>query len=136
MLDLAVRSGRVKMVEKHSGPIPDSFDSATNPPWKECADVISDIRDQSNCGCCWAFGAASAASDRLCIATNGTAAFPLSAEDVCFCGSDDGCQGGMLTDAWDYIQQSGAVTGGQQGGGPFDGGGFCADFSLPHCHHQ
>jgi hypothetical protein len=37
----------------------------------KCAKVIGDIRDQSNCGCCWAFGTAEAASDRLCIATGG-----------------------------------------------------------------
>ena len=49
---------------------PDSFDSETN--WPQCADIIGDIRDQSDCGCCWAFGAASAASDRMCIGTNGT----------------------------------------------------------------
>ena len=42
--------------------IPESFDGAT--AWPQCARVINDIRDQSDCGCCWAFGAASAASDR------------------------------------------------------------------------
>ena len=38
--------------------IPESFDSATN--WPQCAKIISDIRDQSNCGCCWAFAAPAA----------------------------------------------------------------------------
>ena len=71
--------------------LPESFDSETN--WPECADVIGDIRDQSDCGCCWAFGAASAASDRMCIATNATLKFPLSAQDVCFCGEHQGCNG-------------------------------------------
>ena len=45
-----------------------------------CAHVIH--RDQSNCGCCWAFAGASAASDRLCISTNGTVAVPLSAQVI------------------------------------------------------
>merc|ERR1719331_3731757 len=36
--------------------VPASFDSATN--WPHCAKMIGDIRDQSNCGCCWAFGGA------------------------------------------------------------------------------
>ena len=31
--------------------IPDSFDSAEN--WPNCKKIINDIRDQSNCGCCW-----------------------------------------------------------------------------------
>jgi len=138
-LDLAIRQGTVRMTESVKSSnieLPDSFDSATNPAWSKCAKVISDIRDQSNCGCCWAFGAASAASDRMCIATNGSVALPISAEDVCFCGSSDGCGGGMLPDAWQYIQQTGAVTGGQQGDGPFDADGLCADFTLPHCHHH
>ena len=30
---------------------PDSFDSEVN--WPQCADTIGDIRDQSDCGCCW-----------------------------------------------------------------------------------
>jgi len=113
--------------------IPEHFDSETN--WPECAKVIGDIRDQSNCGCCWAFAAASAASDRLCIATKGKVELPLSANDVCFCASEDGCGGGDITSPWDFIK-SGAVTGGQfNGTGPF-GSGFCNDWSFPHCHHH
>jgi len=50
-------------------PVPDAFDSAVN--WPTCAKMINDIRDQSNCGCCWAFAGAEAASDRMCIATKG-----------------------------------------------------------------
>tara|TARA_B100000795_G_C22472291_1_gene313441 strand:+ start:159 stop:506 length:348 start_codon:yes stop_codon:yes gene_type:complete len=73
---------------------PDSFDSETN--WPHCADIIGDIRDQSDCGCCWAFGAASAASDRMCIGTNGTLKVPLSAQDTCFCAEENGCNGGTL----------------------------------------
>lgn len=123
--------------------IPDTFDSETN--WPKCAKVIGDIRDQSMCGCCWAFAGASAASDRLCISTKGEIAVPLSAQDVCFCSNEDGCQGGQITTPWEYISQSGAVTGGQQPNpkndtGPdpdnFAGGGFCSSFSLPHCHHH
>jgi len=121
--------GRLRDVQ-----IPDSFDSATN--WPQCAKTIGDIRDQSNCGCCWAFAAAEAASDRMCIASNATLEVPLSAEDVCFCASDDGCGGGDINTPWDHVQKVGAVSGGQyHGTGPF-GKGMCADFSLPHCHHH
>jgi cathepsin B len=114
--------------------LPESFDSEKQ--WPQCAKLIGDIRDQSNCGCCWAFAGAEAASDRMCIASNATLSMPLSAEDVCFCGSDDGCQGGFVEEPWDYIRLHGAVTGGQyHGTGPF-GKGFCKDFTLPHCHHH
>jgi len=115
---------------------PTDFDSAVN--WPECAKVINDIRDQSNCGCCWAFAAAEAASDRLCIATNGTTLLPLSAQDMCFCAkmAGNGCNGGQIASPWYYIMSSGLVTGGQvDGSGPF-GSGLCSDFSMPHCHHH
>merc|ERR1711904_698400 len=92
--------------------IPESFDSAEN--WPSCAKVINDIRDQSMCGCCWAFAAASAASDRLCIATKAKIAGPISAQDVCFCASFDGCQGGQITTPWNHIAEHGVVTGAQQ----------------------
>lgn len=130
----SILSGEIEVFEAPEGFVaPDSFDSATN--WPACAKVIDDIRDQSNCGCCWAFGGASAASDRLCIATNGTSAVPISAEAVCFCASMDGCGGGYLQATWGYVKK-GAVTGGNQGDtGPL-GGGFCSGFSLPHCHHH
>jgi len=89
------------------------------------------------CGCCWAFAGASAASDRLCIATNGTVAVPLSAQDVCFCSSYDGCDGGQIDTPWSYIGESGAVTGGQfEGTYNIGSGGYCSDFTLPHCHHH
>ena len=48
--------------------LPKSFDSRTN--WPDCAS-IRQIRDQSSCGSCWAFGAVEAMSDRICIASKG-----------------------------------------------------------------
>jgi putative ABC transport system ATP-binding protein len=33
----------------------------TTANWASCAKIIDDIRDQSNCGCCWAFAGAEAA---------------------------------------------------------------------------
>merc|ERR1719491_2071788 len=125
-----------------SGP-PSAYSNAPDPPasfdsieqWPQCAETIGDIRDQSDCGCCWAFGAVSAASDRLCIATKGKVVLPLSANDVCFCGSDDGCGGGDIVSPWEFISR-GVVTGGQfNGTGPF-GKGYCNDWSFPHCHHH
>jgi len=139
--------GRVQALPRHvsnisNADIPDSFDSETN--WPHCAKVIGDIRDQSMCGCCWAFAGASAASDRLCIATKGKTMVPLSAQDICFCSSMDGCNGGQIDTPWDFISRTGAVTGAQQkfsGSGsdpdPFAGNkALCSAFSLPHCHHH
>jgi len=139
----AVRNMTVAVSNISDADIPDSFDSETN--WPKCAKVIGDIRDQSMCGCCWAFAGASAASDRLCIATNGKNQLPLSAQDVCFCSNPDGCDGGQIDTPWDYISNSGAVSGAQQkftGSGtdpdPFGSSSseYCSAFSLPHCHHH
>ena len=41
--------------------IPTTFDSATN--WSQSVKVIGVIPDESDCGCCWAFGNAEAQSD-------------------------------------------------------------------------
>mmetsp|Transcript_186 Transcript_186/g.715 ORF Transcript_186/g.715 Transcript_186/m.715 type:complete len:365 (-) Transcript_186:381-1475(-) len=114
--------------------IPEEFDVATE--WPQCAVLINDIRDQSNCGCCWAFGGAEAASDRLCIATNASIVIPLSAQDVCFNSNKNGCGGGQITTPFTYLKETGVVSGGQyNNSGPF-GAGMCSDFSLPHCHHH
>eukprot|EP00470_Lotharella_oceanica_P012464 CAMPEP_0170195038 /NCGR_PEP_ID=MMETSP0040_2-20121228/60605_1 /TAXON_ID=641309 /ORGANISM="Lotharella oceanica, Strain CCMP622" /LENGTH=329 /DNA_ID=CAMNT_0010444103 /DNA_START=40 /DNA_END=1029 /DNA_ORIENTATION=- len=139
MMRELINNGTMKQINEtmlSEGDIPESFDSETN--WPECSEVIGDIRDQSNCGCCWAFGSASAASDRLCIATGGKVKVPLSAQEMCFCGSRNGCGGGWPFSAWDVIGKRGLVTGGQYNGtGPFGpDAGFCSAFSLPHCHHH
>jgi len=131
----AVARGEIeRLLHDSSNPMPESFDSEEN--WPHCAKIIGDIRDQSNCGCCWAFAGAEAASDRMCIATKGAIMIPLSAQDVCFNSNPDGCGGGMIDTPWSFIKRKGAVSGGQyKGTGPF-GAGLCSDFSLPHCHHH
>merc|ERR1711881_783707 len=135
-----VQRGEIEEVQYDANAVvPDNFDSAEN--WPQCAKVISDIRDQSNCGCCWAFAGAEAASDRMCIATNASLMLPLSAQDVCFNSNYDGCDGGQIDTPWNYIKSTGAVTGSQQQPDdgktdPFKGKGFCSSFSLPHCHHH
>lgn len=137
MLMKAIATGLVKEAPAgNTTALPVAFDSETN--WPKCAVVIGDIRDQSNCGCCWAFAAAEAASDRLCINTNAKYVLPLSAQETCFCAESSGCDGGDLFTPWSYIKTSGLVTGGQyEGTGPTAlGKGFCSDFSLPHCHHH
>jgi len=141
----ALASGEIEHANStlNDADIPESFDSESN--WPDCAKIIGDIRDQSNCGCCWAFAGAEAASDRMCISTKGKTMVPISAQDVCFNGGgmmSMGCNGGQITSPWSYMKKGGlfggkgAVSGGQyEGSGPF-GKGLCSDFSLPHCHHH
>jgi len=85
--------------------VPDSFDSRTQ--WPGC---IGPVLNQGSCGSCWAFGAAEAASDRMCIETNGTFV-QLAPLDLTTCDSNDnGCEGGDLGSAWSYINTNGLVT--------------------------
>lgn len=110
--------------------IPENFDSRT--AWPKCTS-ISEIRDQSNCGSCWAFGAVEAMSDRICIASGQTRQDRLSSENLVSCCSScgDGCNGGYPSAAWSYWQDTGIVTGDLYGDA-----NTCQPYSLPPCDHH
>jgi len=85
--------------------VPTSFDCRTQ--WPK---FIHPIRDQGQCGSCWAFAASESFSDRLAIATNGTTNEILSPQELVSCddkGEDQGCDGGYPGDAFDYMQHTG-----------------------------
>jgi C1A family cysteine protease len=86
--------------------VPQAFDSRTN--WAGC---VHEVRNQAQCGSCWAFGATEALSDRFCIASSGRTNVVLSPENMVECDrSDMGCQGGWLNNAWEYLQDTGVPT--------------------------
>ncbi|VDM68923.1 unnamed protein product [Strongylus vulgaris] len=62
--------------------IPESFDAREK--WPDC-ESIKIIRDQANCGSCWAVSAASAMSDRVCIQTKGANQTLISDADILAC---------------------------------------------------
>jgi len=87
---------------------PASFDCRTQ--WPK---FIHPIRDQGQCGSCWAFAAAESFSDRLAIATNGSTNEVLAPQELVSCddkGEDQGCDGGYPGDAFDYLQHTGLPT--------------------------
>jgi cathepsin B len=106
---------------------PESFDGRTQ--WPDC---IHPIRDQGNCGSCWAFAASEVLSDRICIATSGKTNVVLSPQDFVSCDSQNhGCEGGFIDKSWDYLVQTGIVSDeclpyssgkGESGTCPFNGG--------------
>lgn len=121
--------------------IPESFDSRSAPQWSACKSRLSHIRDQADCGSCWAFGSTEAFNDRLCIATNGQYQAELSAQDTTSCcnlftgcGFSQGCQGGDPTAAWSYFVNTGVVTGGDYD--TIGTGSSCFPYQLANCAHH
>jgi len=110
--------------------LPTSFDART--AWPACPS-IGEIRDQSDCGSCWAFGAVEAATDRICIGTKGQSQPHLSATDLLSCCTSCGfgCDGGDPGSAWNWMASTGVVTGGNYG--DFS---WCSEYPLPNCDHH
>ncbi|KAK0040433.1 cathepsin B [Biomphalaria pfeifferi] len=108
--------------------LPDNFDPRTK--WPDCAS-LNEIRDQANCGSCWAFGSAEAMTDRICISGKGN--IHISAEDIndCCKSCGMGCNGGYPAAAWEWYVDTGVVSGGQYGTNE-----GCMPYSLPHCDHH
>ncbi|KAI0229188.1 Cathepsin B [Lamellibrachia satsuma] len=110
--------------------IPKEFDSRKQ--WPNCP-TIREIRDQGNCGSCWAFGATEAMSDRICIASGGKVNAHISAEDLLTCCDEcgDGCNGGYPESAWKDFKEVGLVTGGQ-----YHSKQGCRPYSIAQCEHH
>ena len=86
--------------------IPDSFDAT-----KQWPNFVHPIRNQEQCGSCWAFSASEVLSDRFAIASNGSINVVLSPEDMVSCDNGDmGCNGGILSQAWKYLTNTGIVS--------------------------
>jgi len=119
-----------KTVKTVAAKIPDTFDART--AWPAC-ESIGEIRDQANCGSCWAFGACEAMSDRICIASKGTRQDRISTQDMTTCceSCGMGCDGGYPAAAWEWWQETGVVTGALYGDTK-----FCQPYSLAPCDHH
>jgi cathepsin B len=86
------------------GALPTNFDPRTD-KFSKC---IHPIRDQQQCGSCWAFGATEALSDRFCIAGKDII---LSPQDPVSCDIDNyGCDGGYINAVWSYFVNTGVVS--------------------------
>jgi len=110
--------------------IPDEFDARK--AWPNCKS-LTELRDQSSCGSCWAMGGIAAATDRLCIQTNGTNMDRLSAEDLVGCcrTCGMGCNGGYPSAVWQWFKGTGVVTGGE-----YNDFSWCSSYSLAKCDHH
>jgi len=99
---MIVKRGMVSSAEQVS--LPTSFDAR-----KQWASCIHPVRDQMQCGSCWAFSASEVASDRLCI-SKGTNVV-MSPEYILECDTTNmGCQGGYLNKVWDFLVHTGTTS--------------------------
>jgi len=110
--------------------LPSSYDVRT--AWQSKCPSTNEIRDQSACGSCWAFGAVESITDRICMASNGAKQIHISAEDLndCCDSCGMGCDGGDPGSAWAWWVQTGIVDGGN-----YNGTG-CLPYTLPGCDHH
>lgn len=116
--------------------IPDSFDVRT--AWPECSAVTGRVRDQSNCGSCWAFGSTEAFNDRYCIKTKDTRIFsPEDTNSCCsglVCSFSMGCNGGQPSGAWNWFVKNGVSSGGDYA--DIGTGTTCKPYSMMSCAHH
>lgn len=117
-----------KTFKTYNDDLPESFDLREKFP--DCKS-IGTIRDQANCGSCWAFGASEVMSDRICIEKKEQVMIsPSDLASCCFnCGF--GCNGGWPEQAFVYWKQFGVVTGGDKGDNR-----TCLPYFLDKCDHH
>jgi len=82
-------------------PIADSVD------WV-AAGAVTPIKDQAQCGSCWAFSTTGSFEGAYQIATGNLQSF--SEEQLVQCDKvDDGCQGGLMDNAFSWIKRNGGI---------------------------
>ncbi|MCI4382919.1 hypothetical protein PGIGA_G00020380 [Pangasianodon gigas] len=127
-----LKGPKLPVMVQYAGDIklPTNFDPREQ--WPNCP-TLKEIRDQGSCGSCWAFGAAEAISDRICIHSNGKVSVEISSEDLLTCCSDCGmgCNGGYPSAAWEFWTDQGLVT-----GGLYNSHIGCRPYTIEPCEHH
>jgi C1A family cysteine protease len=87
-------------------PFPNITDVADSIDWV-AKGAVTPVKNQQQCGSCWAFSPTGALEGAFKIA--GNALTSLSEEDLVQCNSvtDSGCQGGLMDNAFNWVQQNG-----------------------------
>jgi C1A family cysteine protease len=83
-----------------SDPLPDAVDWTTK-------GAVTPIKDQGQCGSCWAFSTVMGIEGDLFVETN--TLLSLSEQDLVSCdhNGDQGCQGGLMDNAFKWVEENG-----------------------------
>ncbi|KAF9591097.1 hypothetical protein IFM89_001441 [Coptis chinensis] len=91
---------KINVEYEHAAAVPSSMD------WRKKG-AVTPIKDQGQCGSCWAFSTV-ASMEGITQLTTGTL-ISLSEQELVDCdvnGEDQGCEGGLMDDAFDFIVQN------------------------------
>ena len=99
-------AAEVAAIEAAHG-LPSAFDARDT--WPGC---VGEVRNQGQCGSCWAFAATETLADRWCIATNGAEKVVLSPQNLMDCETLNlGCTMGSLPQwAWSFLESHGVLS--------------------------
>jgi C1A family cysteine protease len=71
--------------------------------WRDYG-AVSPVKNQGQCGSCWTFSSVGAIESAYAIATN-TTALSLSEQEIVDCASKDGCSGGIMDHAFEWVER-------------------------------
>jgi len=103
-------SGKTKSRLPHAKVLPHTHKVApASVDWRtHTPSVVTDVKDQGNCGSCWAFSATENIESMWALAGNTLTA--LSPEQIVDCDTvDGGCNGGDTPTAFEYVTQAGGL---------------------------